>query len=337
MPRTLTSLRVTGLRSLKDVTLELGRTTVLIGANGAGKSQLLAALQMVTAMRDGALGIYVAQQGGAAALLHDGPQATPAITLHLEFADAIGASTYAVRLGHAAPDDLTLLDEQGRTGADAWLARIACIHIRDASALRQPSRDPAVRGLRPDGSNLAGFLLRLAQSKDDAARAAWIRINALVRRVAPSIGHLEPTLVEPHLGPESAVRLDWVDDRGHRFGASQLSDATLRAVALISVLAQPVETLPLLLAIDEPELGLHPAALSLLAGLIKSVAHHCQVLLATQSPTLLDCFDVADVVVAERNGGATQLTRLDEAKLAVWLADYSLSDVWDKNLIGGRS
>jgi hypothetical protein len=192
-------------------------------------------------------------------------------------------------------------------------------HFHDTSmtsAMRQFARQEETRFLRSDGSNLAGYLLGLAQGQDEASQASWARINGLVRRVAPFIDHLEPTLVAPHLGPQSAVRLDWVDDRGYFFGAHHLSDGTLRAIALITALAQPVEKLPAFISIDEPELGLHPAALGLLAGLVQSVAPHCQVLLATQSPTLLDYFDVADVVVAERKDGATQLTRLDETKLA---------------------
>jgi predicted ATPase len=372
MTKAVTSIRIAGFRSLKDVTLEPGRTTVLLGANGAGKSNVLSALRMVPLMRTHALRNYVAQQGGASALLHYGPQTTSAITLRLEFAQDTGKNAYEVRLGHAANDSLMFLDEQvqfqapGTVGFKAtslgaghvearirdavpnnataktvnwWLSRMTFFHFHDTSmtsAMRQFARQEETRFLRSDGSNLAGYLLGLAQGQDEASQASWARINGLVRRVAPFIDHLEPTLVAPHLGPQSAVRLDWVDDRGYFFGAHHLSDGTLRAIALITALAQPVEKLPAFISIDEPELGLHPAALGLLAGLVQSVAPHCQVLLATQSPTLLDYFDVADVVVAERKDGATQLTRLDETKLAAWLEDYSLSEVWDKNLFGGR-
>jgi predicted ATPase len=143
-------------------------------------------------------------------------------------------------------------------------------------------------------------------------------------------------LVNPAAGDESAVRLDWVDERDQVFGPHQLSDGTLRCIALFTALAQPVETLPSFLTIDEPELGLHPAALHLLAGLVRSTSAHCQILLATQSPALLDLFEPHEIVVTERKDGSTELRRLDPNALATWLEDYSLSELYDKNVLGGR-
>lgn len=132
------------------------------------------------------------------------------------------------------------------------------------------------------------------------------------------------------------VRLDWVDDRGETFGPAHLSDGTLRAIALLTALGQPTALLPILSVIDEPELGLHPAALTMLCALIKSVAAHRQVIVSTQSPAVLDEFAPEDVVVAERKDGATSLHRLDPKELASWLDDYSLSELYDKNVLGGR-
>jgi predicted ATPase len=373
MTKAVSSIRIAGFRSLKDVTLEPGRTTVLLGPNGAGKSNVLSALRLVSLMRTAALQMYVREHGGASANLHYGPKTSPVMSIRIEFTQDTGRNAYDVRLAHVAGDTLMFADEQAQfqapgttgfkhnplgaghlegkirdlaAGTDRtaktvhwWLSRMTFFHFHDTSmrsAMRQFARQEETRFLRSDGSNLAGYLLGLQQSEDEASQAAWSRINALVRRVAPFIERLEPTLIAPNLGPQSAVRLDWVDDRGEYFGAHQLSDGTLRAIALITALAQPLEKLPAFISIDEPELGLHPAALGVLANLVHSVAPHCQVLLATQSPTLLDYFDLADVVVVERKDGATQLTRLDRSKLEAWLEDYSLSEVWDKNLFGGR-
>jgi predicted ATPase len=132
------------------------------------------------------------------------------------------------------------------------------------------------------------------------------------------------------------VRLDWIDDQDQRFGAHQLSDGTLRAIALITALAQPTEKLPRFITIDEPELGLHPAAIRLLAELARSVSRHTQVMFATQSTEFLDHFEPDEVVVVERKDGHSVFKRLPVDELAGWLEDYSLSDVFDKGLIGGR-
>lgn len=132
------------------------------------------------------------------------------------------------------------------------------------------------------------------------------------------------------------MRLDWIDDQDERFGAHQLSDGTLRAIALITALAQPTEKLPKFISIDEPELGLHPAAIRLLAELVRSVSRHTQVLFATQSTAFLDYFDPEEIVVVERHAGASTFARLNANVLHSWLEDYSLSEVFDKGVIGGQ-
>lgn len=120
------------------------------------------------------------------------------------------------------------------------------------------------------------------------------------------------------------------------FSAHQASDGTLRAMMLIALLLQPKDNLPSLLILDEPELGLHPYAITIVGELIQSVSHHCQVLIATQSPMLLDQFGAGDVVVVERHGRQSDFRRLDEEKLGVWLDEYSLGDLWNRNVLGGR-
>ncbi len=232
-----------------------------------------------------------------------------------------------------------------------WLARMGFFHFHDTSltsALRINSRAEDSLYLKSDGSNLAAYLANLRWSERQAKRKAWRRINLLVRKVAPFIKELRPLAVAEATSPEpedrengapspgQSLRLHWVDDRDQIFDPHDLSDGTLRAIALITALAQPAANLPAVISIDEPELGLHPAALSVLAGLIRSVSHRCQILLATQSPALLDLFDPQDVVVTERIDGRTELRRLEPEKLAAWLEDYSLSEIYDKNLIGGR-
>jgi predicted ATPase len=213
-------------------------------------------------------------------------------------------------------------------------------HFHDtslASCLRQHAVGSQDRFLHSEGRNLAAFLYRLKQGRTPADDAAWRRISTLVPRMAPGIAALCPTGVAADGDPPSRVRLDWLDDRGETFGVQDLSDGTLRAIALVTALAQPATpTSPAFISIDEPELGLHPAALSLIAGLVRSVSARCQVVLATQSPALLDEFSPDQVVVCERRDGQTVLQRLDPLALAGWLEDYTLSQLYDKNLLGGR-
>jgi predicted ATPase len=161
----------------------------------------------------------------------------------------------------------------------------------------------------------------------------WRRINRLVHKIAPCIKELAPT---PMGKNDDYVRLDWIDDQNERFGVHQLSDGSLRAIALITALAQPTKQLPKFIGIDEPELGLHPTAISVLIELARSVSHHTQVFFATQSTAFLDHFEPDEVIVTERKNGATKLKNLSTIELKKWLADYSLSEIFNKGVIGGR-
>lgn len=361
-----------GYRSLRDVTLEPGRVTVLIGPNSAGKSNLLSLFQLLSVLPKGGLRRFVAERGGASALLHYGPKLTQVLRLRVAFeAEGSGISdTYTADMGHAAGDKLFFYeeevehrgwkislvsndDESAFAAIDAhwdppapdavarWLRRIGFYHFHDTSitsALRQNSPGSNNASLEPDGRNLAAFLYRLMRSSEPGDRAAWRRINLLVRRIAPAVEALVPEPVSPSDDESSPkhVRLRWRDDRGELFGVEALSDGSLRAIALVAALAQPESTLPAFISIDEPELGLHPAALAILAGLVRSASSRCQVVLATQSPALLDHFSAEEVVVVERSEGATTLRRLDTEQLKSWLTDYSLSELYDKNVLGGR-
>ena len=184
--------------------------------------------------------------------------------------------------------------------------------------------------LRPNGSNLPAFLYLLKEKYPDSYRL----ITGAIRRVAP---YFEDFALEPDRLNEETIRLEWRHKGSDQyFGPSSLSDGTLRFIVLATLLLQPPELRPSVILVDEPELGLHPAAIEMLASLVRQASTSSQVVLSTQSSLLLDHFSPEQVLVAEREKGATNLRRLDPDRLQEWLVDYSLGQLWEKNELGGR-
>jgi predicted ATPase len=215
---------------------------------------------------------------------------------------------------------------------DNFLTGCRVYHFHDTSdtaKIRLTGYIEDNRVLAPDGGNLAAFLFAQKQVRPIVYR----RIIYTVHTVAPFFGDFDLAPLE--LNP-NGILLNWHEKGSDvTFGPHQLSDGTLRAMALIALLLQPEEKLPPLLVIDEPELGLHPSAVEIIASLLKRASHHCQVIVATQSTTLLDHFEPQDVFVVQRRGKESQFERLDEDKLRAWLKEYLLSELWEKNVIGG--
>ena len=360
----LNRITIKGFRSIKETTLELRPLNVLIGANGAGKSNLIAFFKLINELMAGRLQQYIGATGRATANLHFGPKVTPQMEAEMQFEVDNGTDTYRMRLFHAAGDSLVFAEEtlafhrkgyrspqtfslesghqetrigeaveQGEKIArvlDHLLNRCRVYHFHDTSAtarIRQYCYAGDKRWLMPDAANLAAVLYELKSSHETAYR----RIVRTIRQVAPFFEDfdLEPT-------DSRDIILNW----RHRasdlvFGPHQLSDGTLRAICLISLLLQPQKDLPYLIVVDEPELGLHPYALNVVASLFQAVSHHTQVLISTQSSAFVDCFEPEDIVTVERKDEATGFCRPDVAKLEAWLEDYSLGEVWEKNVIGG--
>jgi predicted ATPase len=134
---------------------------------------------------------------------------------------------------------------------------------------------------------------------------------------------------------DEIIELEWEQtDSDYPFHASQLSDGTLRFIALATALLQPKP--PATVLIDEPELGLHPQALEVLANLILQAQSRTQLIVSTQSAPLLNAFEPEQIVVIDREEGASRFRRLKADDLAAWLAeDYTLGDLWQKNVYGG--
>lgn len=360
----LKSVKIRGFRSIKETKLELRSLNVLIGANGAGKSNIIAFFKLLNELMGERLQRYIGATGRATGNLHFGPKVTPQLEAEMEFEVENGTDTYRMRLFHVAGDSLIFAEEtlafhptgdpaprnvslggghkETRLGDEAeeggpmartlrhLMNRCRVYHFHDTSPtsrVRQYCYVGQNRWLMPDAANLAAILYSLKIQK----KVVYRRIVSTIQQVAPFFRDFD---LEPTDGKD--IILNW----RHResdliFGPHHLSDGTLRAICLISLLLQPKEKLPYLILVDEPELGLHPYALHVIASLFRAASRHTQVLVSTQSSTFLDAFSPNDVVVVELDGKATTLDRPDAEKLDAWLEDYSLGEVWQKNIIGG--
>jgi predicted ATPase len=185
------------------------------------------------------------------------------------------------------------------------------------------------RALRPDAANLAAFLYRLQETEP----AVFRNLAEVIRMVAPffSSFNLRPNPLNPR-----TIRLEWQEiGSDSYFDAHSLSDGTLRFISLATLLLQP--ELPPTLLLDEPELGLHPYAITVLADLLRAAATRTQVIVSTQSVTLVNQFAPEDLIVVDRIEGESIFRRLTADEIASWLDDYALGELWEKNVLGGSA
>ncbi len=358
----LSKISVEGFKSLQEVKdLKLRNLNVLIGANGAGKSNFIALFRLLNQMVSGNFQTAVLQQGGANALLYLGEKTTPQITVQLDFErnayycvwiptvderlifaketcifygdrvpqweKQLGSGHLESRLPQAAQETKEPVLDYVLQGLNAW--KVYHFHDTSDSALVKKSR--ALNDnlyLRPDAANLAAFLYRLQQS----APQYYAAIRETVQLVFPVF---DDFLLRPQPENENLIRLEWREQGSdYPFMAYHLSDGTLRFICLATLLLQP--ELPPTILIDEPELGLHPYAIEVLASLMRSAAERTQLIVATQSVTLVNHFTLEDILVVENRKRATTIERLDSEQLSDWLEDYALGELWEKNVFGGR-
>ena len=363
----LERIQLTGYKSIRELDLELASLNVLIGPNGAGKSNLISAFELLRQIVAGNLATYVLKEGGADTFLHYGRSHTERIEMSFTFQgdkaelhngyrctlvptaeDTLGfseescwfhdpryAQPMTVELGRGHRETrLSTFGGRGQYVArhvyramQSW--RVYHFHDTSASARIKGAGDvDDNRDLRDDASNLAAYLYLLQERYPDHYRG----IVASVRLVAPFFDDFD--LKPSRLNPDK-IRLEW-RERGSDayFNAHALSDGTLRFISLATLLQMP--TLPDTILIDEPELGLHPYAISLLAALLRSAAMRTQVIVSTQSVTLVNQFGPDDIVVVDRKDGQSVFSHAEPAALGEWLEDYAMGDLWEKNLFGGR-
>ncbi|MGI9106473.1 MAG: AAA family ATPase [Pyrinomonadaceae bacterium] len=370
----ITQLDIKGFRSLKDVTWQPGDLNLLIGANGAGKSNLLRFLELLAVSARGGLGKYIQSLGGFNAIAWDG--SVRDISWALNYADSVfhhdryevkltgGGWGYRVatellsgnpseeetvifidREGNKAkisdfmfevPRELNpeLIDKEGTllSAASAFhdwsdvalfksaLSSITVYHDirvdRDA-AIRSPAVTRYEQRVDSDGQNLISVLHTLYTGNREFKRD----IDAAMR--AAFGDDYEEIVFPPAADQRIQLRVRWRSLKREQ-SAADLSDGTLRFLLLMTVLAGPDP--PPVIAIDEPETGLHPAMLPIVAEHAVDAALRSQVVLSTHSPQLLDAFTETQptTTVIRWENGETVLQNLDGEELRYWLREYTL-------------
>ena len=364
------SVHVRGFRSLADFRVDdLPNVTVMIGPNGAGKSNFVRFFEMMgwMLMAPRRLARFVRWQGGADDQLFGGHARTERIEADVALRTSVGRADYRFSLAHTNPDLLEFDDERFRlhngdpsndspwqelgsghpeakilearsadsdvgSGATAivkTLRSCSCYQFHDTSD-RSPIKktwDASDWGrLRGDGGNLAAVLHFLEQN--DVRR--YESICRYVSRVLPVFDRF--ALEERH----DRVILRWkVKSSNKTYGAHLASDGSLRLFALVTLLNLPLDLLPRVILLDEPELGLHPAAISLVGGMIRSLASQRQIIVATQSSLLVDVFELDQLFVLDLDGDATTVQRMKSDDYHEWLGECSTGQLWEDNLLGG--
>ncbi len=350
--------------------LTLKKINVILGANGSGKSNIISFFKMLNYMMSGSMQSFIESNGGSQSFLHYGSKKTQNIQASLIFRSYKCHDKYDFALSYATPDKLIITSEEaeyqnndGKYSSpkkikletdfkesvlsskqeDKTLAAIRKILVNckvyqfhdssQTAAMRNSCPKDVDNYLQAEANNLAAFLLRIKNEFPDNYR----NIVSYIKLVVPQF---QDFILEPN--KVGNVMLKWRDNSAsdYIFLPNQFSDGSIRFIALATLLLQPKQTMPSVIIIDEPELGLHPYAITQLAEMIKEASNSAQVVIATQSPYLIDEFAANDIIVVESQKEAgyshTQLKRLDEKELNEWLDDYTISDLWDKNIIGGR-
>ena len=361
----LDNLTIRGFKSIRNLeNFDLRNLNVLIGANGAGKSNFISFFRLLHALINGNLNDYVRNNGGISDLLFNGRK----ITQRLEFETRFGPRGYRFNIQPRPSEGYDLTDEaryyeHGKRRTNWWdlgdspdgqsllvqeatgnshdaqyskpvyesISAWKIYHFHDTSgtaAMRHAEIVQDNNTLRFDASNIAPFLLKLKNEAEEI----YEEILQSCKLVIP---YLDDFLLNvENFGPKEKVALSWrIKSSDYPMQPYHFSDGSLRFICLTTALLQPNP--PSSLIIDEPELGLHPAAISILAELIQNASKHTQIIVATQSPALIDNFSLEDVVVVNRKNGASTFERLNEEDYLTWLESYSVGELWSKNIISG--
>lgn len=357
-------IKINRFKSIRELDLTLNKINVLIGPNGAGKSNFIQFFNLLKNIVSQNLQNFVAANGGADSFLYFGRKFSESFDGTITF----GLNEYYFELTTTADNNFyfskevtryynprfdkkssknlsignkeTKLIEEYKKETHAGvvhhilesMSRWRVYHFHDTSSSAKIKQEGDIndnRSLRRDASNLAAFLYLLQEKYPEY----FYRIENTIKLIAP---FFEKFQLEPLALNKEKIRLEWKHvGSDEYFNANHLSDGTLRMICLITLLLQPNP--PDTIIIDEPELGLHPAAITLLTSLIKSIAaNKKQVICSTQSVTFLNHFEPEDIIVVDRSNGESLFKRLDRNNLREWLNEYAIGELWEKNVLGGR-
>ena len=360
------SIHVKGFRSLADVKLDnIPNPMVLLGANGTGKSNVLRFFEMLRETYQHGLTRFVLRRGGADDQLFGGQRETTRIHACVRFRTSPGVNDLSFSLSCNDGDRLAIENEEfrfepddGRGGYsygphDAGFESVFCKivpspggHPRAKAAIgflrdcalyqfHDTSRDAPIKKrwdvedshrLLEHGGNLGPILLRLREHHPT-------KYGLICRRIRLVLPEFDDFQLEEEYGK---TILRWRGKNTDKtLGAHLTSDGSLRVFCLLTLLSLPDEVLPRIILLDEPELGLHPFATSLISSMVKSLSRRCQVIVATQSPHFVDAFGLDEIVVLEMRDGKTEAKRFKEEDFSQWLDDHTSGQLWWSNLLGG--
>lgn len=345
-------IEINGYKSIKSLELPLRNINILIGANGSGKSNFLSFFDFLKQAYNKNLQEFVALKG-TETFLHKGSKVTEEISTHLSFKGTNGYS-FTLKKGDTGliytkegmwynnphynnPFEIASFGPESRLRDQSvarakyirsYLHQLAKYHFHDTGENSPFNVESNIENdkfyLYEKGANLAAFLYNIQLTN-----------HPVYNLIVKTIQSIAPYFLDFFFRPESNgnLRLRWQSKHSSTiYGSNDLSDGTIRFIALTTLFMQPA--LPETIIIDEPELGLHPTAIAKLAGLVKSVAGKgCQVILATQSTDLISHFDPEDIITVDQINGESQFKRLSSDTLEKWLEDYTIDDLWKRNII----
>lgn len=346
-------IQIKGYKSIKDVRVELNPINILIGANGSGKSNFISFFDFLNVIYNRKVKEYVALRGGEEKILHKGSEITSEIYFKAEFKNKKNGYTATLQKGDegfifkgeylifngdygwdiadfGAEANIKITDNYRAKYVISFLRGFRKYHFHDTGKNSPFNKTSQVVNdsyfLYEQGENLAAFLFSIRENH----KIVYNRIIKTIQSIAP---YFSDFFFQPN--GEGFLRLQWQDKYSSTvYGAPSLSDGTIRFIALTTLFLQP--KLPATIIIDEPELGLHPFAIAKLAGMIQSVAARgVQVILATQSSDLVNHFQADDILTVDQRNGESTFNRLNESELSEWLEEYSIGDLWQRNIIHG--
>lgn len=378
------AIKIDGYRRLFSVEVEMRPLTVIIGANGVGKTSLLEIFSLMAASANGQLQSKISDLGGLSEMMTRDKADSLAIALAMSVPGGYAPLDYYLKLdpkGQFYEIGVETLTQKNNPNAYEYLKHIDS-HRADVKYFEPPDQHSVLRPnwehnpyetslfqvpkMFQEPENFRNRLasctfygplnvaskspVRLPQSMSPAILPGANGENLVsclyyLRETEPDrFEIIEDTLAAAfpdfdRLGfpPVAAgtLAMTWKDKNFSKpFYTHQLSEGTLRFLWLVTLLQSPILTAVTL--IDEPEVSLHPELLRLLADVMREASQRTQLIVATHSDRLIRFLEPKEVLVCDAEDGLTTMNWADSFNLEKWLQDYSLDQVWQMNLIGGR-